>query len=146
MWSLGSEDELTEVCALFNLSKEVSRRYVQFGNTFNLLHAAITYTRKHQHGLGVVGVSSEYGRRSMFRYPIFWGLKQVGSLPNPDPSDLALTAVGQDSTEVTSADRLRSKREVQAWAGLDVDDEKQLLVFVGRWTMVSRLSEFVCAH
>ena len=140
MWSLGSHDELTEVCALFNLSTEISRRYVQFGNTFNLLHAAITYSRKHQNGLGVVGVSSEYGRRSLFRYPIFWGLKKVGSLPNPDPSDVALTPSGHDSTEMSAADRLKNKREVQAWAGLDVGDDKQLLVFVGRWTMVCRQS------
>lgn len=138
MWSLGSEDEFTEVCALFNLSAEVSRRYVQFGTTFNLLHTAISYARKHQRGLGVVGVSSEYGRRSLFRYPIFWGLKKVGSLPNPDPSDVALTHTSLGASETTTADRLENKREVQSWAGLDVDEEKQLLVFVGRWTMVRK--------
>lgn len=53
---------------------------------FNLLHAGASYLRIHQQGFGAVGVSKKYGDRSFARYPIFWGLKKVGQLPNPDPT------------------------------------------------------------
>jgi alpha-1,3-glucan synthase len=62
---------------------------VQFGEVFNLLHAGASYLRVHQKGFGAVGVSNKYGARSYARYPIFWGLKEIGRLPNPDPSDTA---------------------------------------------------------
>lgn len=55
-------------------------------SVFNLLHAGASYLRIHQEGFGAVGVSRKYGDRSFARYPIFWGLKKVGQLPNPDPT------------------------------------------------------------
>jgi len=39
LWPLRNSDEMNEVCAAFNLPKEVTTKYVQYGNTFNLLHA-----------------------------------------------------------------------------------------------------------
>jgi hypothetical protein len=60
-----------------------SYQYVQFGNTFNLLHAAAAFISDHQKSIGVGGVSDKYGKRSWARYPALWTLKHVDSLPNP---------------------------------------------------------------
>ncbi|CAE7198535.1 unnamed protein product [Rhizoctonia solani] len=63
--------------------------YVQFGKTFNLLHAAASFIGVHQKSVGVAGVSYKYGKRSWACYPALWTLKHVDLLPNPDPSDIA---------------------------------------------------------
>jgi alpha-1,3-glucan synthase len=80
--------EQAEVCEVFNLDVEVVQQYVQFGSVFNLLHAGASYLRVHQKGIGAVGVSNKYGKRSWARYPIFWGLAKIGKLPNPDVSSI----------------------------------------------------------
>lgn len=87
LWPVRTLEELDEICQVYNLDKDIVRDYVQFGQVFNLLHAGASYLRKHQKGFGAVGVSKKYGKRSFARYPIFWGLSNVGSLPNPDPTD-----------------------------------------------------------
>lgn len=87
LWPVRTSEEFDEICQVYNLDKDSVRDYVQFGQVFNLLHAGASYLRKHQKGFGAVGVSKKYGKRSFARYPIFWGLSNVGSLPNPDPTD-----------------------------------------------------------
>ena len=87
LWPLRTTEEMDEISQVYNLDKDLIREYVQFGQVFNLLHAGASYLRKHQKGFGAVGVSKKYGKRSFARYPIFWGLSNVGSLPNPDPTD-----------------------------------------------------------
>lgn len=82
-----SHQECEEISDVFNLPMNFIQQFVQFGAVFNLLHAAASYLRYYQQGFGAVGVSKKYGVRSYLRYPIFWGLKKVGQLPNPDPSD-----------------------------------------------------------
>ena len=119
-----------------------SSEYVQFGEVFNLLHAGASYLRIHQNGFGAVGVSKKYGKRSWARYPIFWGLQTIGALPNPDPSD---TAEWNRNEEPTSskvevdpefeATRGDLRKQAQEWAGLKIDPEAELFVFVGRWSM-----------
>ncbi|KAF4979067.1 hypothetical protein F66182_17308, partial [Fusarium sp. NRRL 66182] len=84
LWPMRTQNERDEVCSVFNLDVNIATRYVQFGEVFNLLHAGASYLRVHQQGFGAVGVSKKYGKRSYARYPIFWGLKKVGNLPNPD--------------------------------------------------------------
>ncbi|KAJ6004274.1 hypothetical protein N7499_000343 [Penicillium canescens] len=141
LWPMRTLKEKQEVCSVFNLDEDVARRYVQFGEVFNLLHAGASYLRVHQQGFGAVGVSKKYGKRSYARYPIFWGLRKVGNLPNPDPSD-----VGEWTKEPTKdeditvdptyeASRADLKRQAQEWAGLDLNPDADLLVFVGRWSM-----------
>lgn len=141
LWPVRTQKEREEVCAVFNIDPEVARRYVQFGEVFNLLHAGASYLRVHQQGFGAVGVSKKYGKRSFARYPIFWGLKKVGNLPNPDPSD-----TGEWNKEMPKdgdirvdpafeANRGELKRQAQEWAGLDQNPNADLLVFVGRWSM-----------
>ncbi|OLL21883.1 Cell wall alpha-1,3-glucan synthase ags1 [Neolecta irregularis DAH-3] len=144
LWPLRTAAEKEEVCSVFNISESVCRRYVQFGNVFNLLHAGASFLRIHQQGFGSVGVSTKYGKRSWARYPIFWGLSKIGNLPNPDPSD---TGKPDDESTVASnkkndaidmeaeAKRTEFKAQAQDWAGLDVNPEADLLVFVGRWSM-----------
>ena len=73
---------MDEVCRTYNISPDLVRQYVQFGEVFNLLHAGASYLRVWQKGYGAVGVSKKYGKRSFLRYPVLWGLKGVGSLPN----------------------------------------------------------------
>ncbi|KAI9815635.1 MAG: Cell wall alpha-1,3-glucan synthase ags1 [Thelocarpon impressellum] len=140
-WPLRKPDEQEEVAKVFNLRPEVVEKYVQFGNCFNLLHAGSSYLRIHQRGFGAVGVSKKYGQRSYARYPIFWGLKGVQSLPNPDPTDTAECNDTDDKTEGVKVDagaeikRAEFKRQAQAWAGLDANPQAELLVFVGRWSV-----------
>lgn len=89
LWPMRNQHEVDEICSVFNLPEGVVKHYVQFGEVFNLLHAGASILRIHQKGFGAVGVSKKYGKRSWARYPIFWGLKKIGALPNPDPSDIA---------------------------------------------------------
>ena len=96
LWPMRTPKERQEVCNVYNLNPVIVQRYVQFGSVFNLLHAGSSYIRIHQKGFGAVGVSKKYGKRSWARYPIFWGLDDIGQLPNPDPSDTAALSDGQD--------------------------------------------------
>lgn len=131
MWSLRTKGEMAEIAAVFNLPKEVVKRYVQFDKVFNMLYAAASYIRQHQGGYGAVGVSKKYGTRAYKRYPIFWGLNEIGSLPNPDPDDMAAlddASVEQEfeTMDVAIDEDAEQKRgelrtQAQKWAGLDVD-------------------------
>ena len=129
MWPLRNQKEMIEICRVFNLPEEVVRKYVQFGEVFNPLHAAASYLRIHQGGFGAVGVSKKYGVRALKRYPIFWGLSEIGALPNPDPSDTAewdREAYAKEAQNVTidegfEAERGNLRRQTQEWAGLEVD-------------------------
>ncbi|KZT42041.1 glycoside hydrolase family 13/glycosyltransferase family 5 protein [Sistotremastrum suecicum HHB10207 ss-3] len=140
LWPLRTKEEMKEVCSAFNISKEHCTKYVQFGNTFNLLHAAASFISVHQKSVGVAGVSDKYGKRSWARYPALWTLKHVDSLPNPDPSDIA--ALDEQPVSVkdikidnaAEAERPEHKRQAQEWAGIKQDPNSDLFVFVGRWS------------
>ncbi|KAJ5199138.1 Glycoside hydrolase superfamily [Penicillium cf. griseofulvum] len=136
LWPLRTAQEKKEVCAVFNLPIEVATKYCQFGSVLNLLHTGASYLRFHQRGFGAVGVSEKYGKRSFARYPIFWSLGKIGSLPNPDPSDTgALTKDPDVQVSVQSTTELANdKIQAQKWAGLNEDPTADLLVFVGRWS------------
>jgi alpha-1,3-glucan synthase len=140
LWPLRTKEEMKEVCSAFNISKEHCTKYVQFGNTFNLLHAAASFISVHQRSIGVAGVSDKYGKRSWARYPALWTLKHVDSLPNPDPSDI--DALDENAPKVADikidqkaeAERPEHKRQAQEWAGIKQDPHADLFVFVGRWS------------
>lgn len=140
LWPLRTKEEMKEVCSAFNISKEHCTKYVQFGNTFNLLHAAASFISVHQKSIGVAGVSDKYGKRSWARYPALWTLKHVDSLPNPDPSDIeALDENPIAAKDVVvdydaEAKRPEMKRQAQEWAGIAQDPNSDLFVFVGRWS------------
>ncbi len=140
LWPMRTTKEGEEVCKVYNLPVEVVSRYVQFGEVFNLLHAGASYLRVHQQGFGAVGVSNKYGARSHARYPIFWGLKKVGKLPNPDPSDTGewdKQLPKEEDIHVDAefeASRGEFKRQAQEWAQLDQNPKADLFVFVGRWS------------
>lgn len=141
LWPMRNPRETEEICSVFNLPEPVVQRYVQFGEVFNLLHAGASILRIHQKGFGAVGVSKKYGKRSWARYPIFWGLKKIGALPNPDPSDVAewdKKLANPDDIqidEVFESGRAGLKRQAQEWAGLEQRADADLFVFVGRWSM-----------
>ncbi|KAK3321725.1 hypothetical protein B0H66DRAFT_513919 [Apodospora peruviana] len=144
MWPMRTPEEQKEVCEVFNLPPDVVKDYVQYGSVFNLLHAGASYLRLHQRGFGAVGVSRKYGDRSLARYPIFWSLKNIGQLPNPDPSDTAdwnpnedvsNQAKGVEIDQSFEEKRAHLRRQAQEWAGLDVDPKAELFVFVGRWSL-----------
>lgn len=136
LWALRTQQEKKEVCSVFNIPVETATKYCQFGNVFNLLHAGASYLRWHQRGFGAVGVSDKYGQRSWARYPIFWSLGKIGSLPNPDPSDTAAVDSNSEAeVAVQSHDEsVHDKLQAQRWAGLNEDPDADLLVFVGRWS------------
>ncbi|PCH41828.1 glycosyltransferase family 5 protein [Wolfiporia cocos MD-104 SS10] len=119
-------EEMKEVCSAFNISKEHCIKYVQFGNTFSLLHAAASFISVHQKGVGVAGVSDKYGKCSWARYPALWMLKRIDSLPNPDPTDIA----APDENPMS----VRDIKQAQEWAGIKQDPNADLLMFVGRWS------------
>ncbi|KAF1984700.1 glycosyltransferase family 5 protein [Aulographum hederae CBS 113979] len=141
LWPMRTAKEREEVCKVFNVSVEDAQKYIQFGEVFNLLHAGASYLRIHQKGFGAVGVSKKYGKRSYARYPIFWGLNKIRSLPNPDPTDTAEWHKGEDAGAVITVDkefeggRGDLRKQAQEWAGLKIDPEAELFVFVGRWSM-----------
>lgn len=106
----------------------------------DLLHAGASYLRIHQKGFGAVGVSTKYGQRAFARYPIFWGMKDVGGtsvqhhiigspllnrsgLPNPDPTDTAPWSGEHIKPEEVFVDndleasKPTLKRQAQNWAG-----------------------------
>lgn len=89
----------------------------------DLLHAGASYLRIHQKGFGAVGVSTKYGKRAFARYPIFWGMRDVGGLPNPDPTDTGSWYGEQIKTKKISVDKEleaskpKEKRQAQNWAG-----------------------------
>ncbi|KAL8859588.1 MAG: hypothetical protein Q9178_003987 [Gyalolechia marmorata] len=140
LWPIRTSEEFNEICGVYNLDEDIVKEYVQFGQVFNLLHAGASYLRKHQKGFGAVGVSKKYGKRSFARYPIFWGLSNVGSLPNPDPTDTGdwdktLLQKGEVTIDTAmEAERGELRIAAQRWAGLTVDPTAQLFVFVGRWS------------
>ncbi|KAJ5766305.1 uncharacterized protein N7511_003921 [Penicillium nucicola] len=141
LWPLRDQKELDEISQVFNLDVAIIRKYVQFGEVFNLLHAGASYLRVHQRGFGAVGVSNKYGDRSYARYPIFWGLKEIGKLPNPDPSDTEPWDPETEANQVIKVDqayeqsRGDDRSKAQKWAGLNVDPAAELFVFVGRWSV-----------
>ena len=141
LWPMRTRREREEVCSVFNLPQNVVSQYVQFGEVFNLLHAGASYLRVHQEGFGAVGVSKKYGKRSYARYPIFWGLKKCGALPNPDPSDTGVWDKKLPKEEDIKVDaefeagRPELRRQAQEWAGLEQNPNAELFVFVGRWSM-----------
>ncbi|OQD89036.1 hypothetical protein PENANT_c003G00867 [Penicillium antarcticum] len=141
LWPLRDQKELDEISQVFNLDIAMIRKYVQFGEVFNLLHAGASYLRVHQRGFGAVGVSNKYGDRSYARYPIFWGLKEIGKLPNPDPSDTEPWDPETEANQVIKVDQAYEKSrgddrsKAQKWAGLKVDPTAELFVFVGRWSV-----------
>ena len=140
LWPLRTKEEMKEVCSAFNISKENCTKYVQFGNTFNLLHTGASYISVHQKSVGVAGVSDKYGKRSWARYPALWTLKHVDSLPNPDPTDIAALDENPVSIrdvkvdQAAEAQRPELKRQAQEWAGIKQDPDADLFVFVGRWS------------
>lgn len=129
LWSIKRPQDMSEICRVFNLSKDIVTKYVQFGEVFNMLHAGASYLRLHQRGFGAVGVSKKYGKRSFARYPIFWGLTKIGSLPNPDPSDTAPWSKDHKLPDFVAIDaeseaqRGILRTQAQEWAGLQVDPE-----------------------
>ncbi|KAI1946355.1 Cell wall alpha-1,3-glucan synthase ags1 [Ophidiomyces ophidiicola] len=139
-WAIRSKHDMEELCGVFNLSEQIARTYIQFGEVFNLLHAAASYLRIHQNGFGAVGVSDKYAKRTYKRYPIFWGLSKIGGLPNPDPQDIEDAEASDLDISTISVDpnfeacRAKEKLECQRWAGLDQDSNAELFVFVGRWS------------
>ncbi|KAF3766254.1 family 5 glycosyltransferase [Cryphonectria parasitica EP155] len=143
LWALRSKSEMAEVCDVFNLPKETIKRFAQFDKVFNMLYAGASYLREFQGGYGAVGVSKKYGSRAYKRYPIFWGLSEIGSLPNPDPDDMAdFNTVtekekNQDIVIDEEAEKQRGalREQAQQWAGLNIDPTAELFVFVGRWSL-----------
>ena len=67
LWPMRTKEERDEVCRVYDLDPKIVQEYVQFGEVFNLLHAAASYLRIHQKGFGAVGVSRKYGKRSYAR-------------------------------------------------------------------------------
>ncbi|PSK36035.1 Cell wall alpha-1,3-glucan synthase ags1 [Elsinoe australis] len=141
LWPMRTPEETQELCSVFNLPEKTVAKYVQFGEIFNLLHAGSSILRLHQKGFGAVGVSKKYGKRSWARYPIFWGLRNIGALPNPDPSDLSEwhKKYADPNQIVIDQEYERSrgslKMQAQEWADLEQREDADLFVFVGRWSM-----------
>ncbi|KAG1788870.1 uncharacterized protein HD556DRAFT_1529798 [Suillus plorans] len=123
LWPLRTKEEMKEVCSAFNISKEHCTKYVQFGNTFNLLHAAASFISVYQNSISVAGVSDN-----------------MSILPNPDPTDIAaldenpVAICEVQIDQVVEVQRPEMKRQAQEWANIKQDPNSDLFVFVGRWS------------
>ena len=112
----------------------------------DLLHAGASYLRIHQKGFGAVGVSTKYGKRAFARYPIFWGMKDVGGLPNPDPTDTGSWYGEQIKTEEISvneeleASKPRLKQQAQDWAGCVLKMGDSFFSVIENKTCLGRIS------
>lgn len=142
VWSARTAQETEDLCQIFDLAPDIVRRYLRFGEVFNLLHAGISYLRRWQSGFGVVGASTKYSTRSLARYPIFWGLGTIGNLTYPGPvkaqnqrpnisvpSPPNHTMLGN-----LQANRAFLRTRAQQWAGLEENSNADLFVFLGRWS------------
>lgn len=142
VWSARTLQETEALCHKFNLNHDIVRRYVQFGEVFNLLHAGVSYLRIWQSGFGAVGASPKYSTRSFARYPIFWGLGKIGSVTYPDHADAETQSLSTTSSPLANpkiGDEFRAERgllriQTQEWAQLDKDPTAEMFVFVGRWS------------
>lgn len=68
-----------------------------------------------------------------------WGLRHIGRLPNPDPSDTEPwnPTEAKQVIEVGPAFEFCRgvlRQQAQEWAGLDLDSTAELFVFIGRWS------------
>lgn len=144
LWSLRTTQEIDELCCVYNLQLEVVRQYVQFGEFFNLLHAGATYLRIWQNGFGVVGVSTkQHSARSFARYPVFWGLEKIITLPYPDPTDTedlkSDFQVYDKKYKIIDhdfeANRPVLRRQAQQWAQLEQEVGAEIFLFIGEWSM-----------
>lgn len=142
LWSAQTLQETEELCRIFNLTPDIVRRYLKFGEGFNLLHAGVSYIRLWQSGFGAVGVSTKYSTRSFARYPIFWGLDKIGSLTYPDPvnaQNQRLNVSVPPTPNRTMVGDFKAKQallriQTQEWAQLEKNPNADLFVFVGRWS------------
>lgn len=142
LWFARTLQETEELRRIFNLAPDIVRRYLKFGDAFNLLHACISYLRRWQSGFGAVGVSTKYSTRSLARYPIFWGLGTIGSLAYPDSVnllnqclDFSVPSSPNHSTEEDfRATRALLRTGTQDWAQLEKIPNADLFVFVGPWS------------
>lgn len=70
-------------------------------------------------------------------------MKEIGKLPNPDPSDTEPWNREEDAAanKVISVDHIYEasrgdlRKQAQEWAGLEIDPTADLFVFVGRWSV-----------
>ncbi len=159
-WPIRTTQEIDDLRRVYNLTLEVIRQYVQFGEFFNLLHAGATYLRVWQNGFGVVGVSTkQHSARSFARHPISWGLKKIRTVPYPDLTDtgnLNSDSKIHDEKYITidhdfEAKRPVLRRQAQQWAQLEQDAKAEMFVFVGRWSMqkgidLIAMSSLVCSR
>lgn len=126
-----TKQDQEEICKVFNLSQKVVEKHNQLGCVFNLLHAGASYLRVHHGGFGAVGVSNKYGSRPYARYHIFWALKEIGKLPNPDPSDTELWDEEAEAKQFITVDpafkaaRGGLRKQAQGWANPKVEAERR---------------------
>ncbi|KAJ1560988.1 Cell wall alpha-1,3-glucan synthase ags1, partial [Cladochytrium tenue] len=132
-WPCRDAKERETLAAALNLPVEVLKAYLIMGSTVNFVHAGAVYISRHQRSYGVIGVSDVYAGRAYKRYAALWTLwKGVQGLNNPNPGDVGAAPV--EIERVDEAKRAKDKKFAQEWAGLTVDPEADLLVFVGRWS------------
>ena len=131
-WMIRSGEEKRLICSIFNINISICEKYIQLGHAFNLLHGASTFISIHQGGQGSGGVSVPYGERCKKRYAALWCLGKMENLENPNPADTECTTDVNLTT--TATDRIEAKIATQKWAGLKIDKEAIILVFVGRFS------------
>lgn len=92
----------------------------------------------------MVGFSTkQHSARSFARYPIFWGLEKIKTLPYPDPTDIEdvnsdFQVYDKKYTIIDHGFEANTpvlRRQAQQWAQLEQDAEVEIFLFVGRWPM-----------
>lgn len=143
LWPARTLWETERLCRIFNLAPDIVRRYLKFGDMFNLLYAGVSYLRYWQNGFGAVGVSTKYSTRSLARYPIFWGLNTIGSLTYPEPvhahnQRLNIPSLPSPPNNTVvgdfQAERALLRIRAQEWAHLEKNPNADLFVFADRWS------------
>ena len=105
--------------------------YTEFEGDFNMLHSVVKYIRHHQRGVGITGVSHEYGKQVGVEVPLFKGMSVLGH-PNPMLEEKRPVVPG--GLDGLAAHKAACKAQTQEELGLVVDPDAILISFVGRWT------------
>eukprot|EP00425_Heterocapsa_triquetra_P036815 CAMPEP_0195080476 /NCGR_PEP_ID=MMETSP0448-20130528/22166_1 /TAXON_ID=66468 /ORGANISM="Heterocapsa triquestra, Strain CCMP 448" /LENGTH=1999 /DNA_ID=CAMNT_0040113429 /DNA_START=61 /DNA_END=6060 /DNA_ORIENTATION=+ len=121
---------LRRLSLIFNLEIEAIRKYMQFEGRFNMLYGGIASISETQDGYGVCTVSGNYAAELKRERTLFKHLPEVLALDN------AIDGAADDgpkNVQELVAQRVKSKKMLQEFCGLDVDDKYKILIFIGRW-------------
>ncbi|RDW63463.1 hypothetical protein BP6252_11008 [Coleophoma cylindrospora] len=141
-WDVQSEETEKELSLIFGLGKWTVQQYLLLNSKWNLLFMMTRYLVLNQNGKCYVsfGEKQTYNSKSQSHKTIaLAGINEIAHLPGPDPTDTAPVDESPEKLRVRNIDtdwesrRPELRKQLQEWAGLDINPNAEVLVFIGRW-------------